>query len=209
MPSITKKQQNFMRLVHAVQNGVISPFKVGKKVATAARSMKVSDVKDFLMEKDGSKKCDISIKSRLLKNLKEIIEPMRLEESTISSTNEYTGLYDRTINMYRGIEFFPQELQAISNFKENQTEKTKFIVKYDKADEFGNNIDITIKKLKENDLFVYVAFIRHRTSDANSDENNIPTKKEKIKIIKSSPFKTLEGSKILTNFIMEVYRKNN
>ena len=45
MPAVSKKQQKFMGMVHAVQKGDISP--PSKAVSEAAKSIKPGDAKDF------------------------------------------------------------------------------------------------------------------------------------------------------------------
>lgn len=49
--AVSKKQQKFMGMVHAVQKGELSPEKVGGDVADAAKSMKKSDAEDFASTK--------------------------------------------------------------------------------------------------------------------------------------------------------------
>ena len=49
--SVSKKQQKFMGMVHAVQKGELSPSKVGGDVADAAKSMKPKDAEDFASTK--------------------------------------------------------------------------------------------------------------------------------------------------------------
>mgnify|MGYP001600105140 CR=1 FL=1 len=48
MPAVTQRQENFMRLVHAVQKGALKKSQVGTHVWKAAREMKQSSVKDFM-----------------------------------------------------------------------------------------------------------------------------------------------------------------
>jgi hypothetical protein len=47
MPAVSKKQQRFMGMVHAVQAGSLDPKDVSTDVRAAARTMKPSDVKAF------------------------------------------------------------------------------------------------------------------------------------------------------------------
>jgi len=49
MPSVSKKQQRFMGMVHAVQKGKMKA--PSKEVAAAAKTMKKSDAKDFAKTK--------------------------------------------------------------------------------------------------------------------------------------------------------------
>lgn len=223
MPSKSEKQRRFMWLVHGLQKGKLSPKKVGGKVAKAAHSMSSSDVNDFLMECMGLKECNLNAKSRLLKVLKELQEPMNLEEddmdtssqNVISSIKTFHGDFEKTIKMYRGYELSAQENQAIQNFdRVKPVEHNKFLVKYSKSDDFGNTTTIIIKKLqdKSSGKFVYTALIKNRSGndDLESSEES-PTNQNKegddIKIIKSIPINDYEGSEILTNFLEMVYFK--
>ena len=49
--AVSKAQQKFMGMVHAVQTGELSPSKVGDAVRQAAKSMKAGDVEDFAATK--------------------------------------------------------------------------------------------------------------------------------------------------------------
>ena len=51
MPSVSKAQQRFMGMVHALQKGEIKPSKVSGKVKKAAKSMKKKDADDFASTK--------------------------------------------------------------------------------------------------------------------------------------------------------------
>jgi hypothetical protein len=220
MPSHSEKQRKFMWLVHGIQKGKVSPDNIGGKAKKAANTMNPEDVKDFLMQECGLKECGTDSKLRILKALKELAKPdMKLEftdtpeQNVIASTKTLRGDYDQTLKMYRGIQFTVKEFQAIKNFASSKPTKVdKFFVKYDKADSFDNNTDITIKKLQEGGSFLYVAFIRNRSGEEEepeSPETGSPVQKEdEIKIIKSTPIDDQEGSEILTNFVMDVYHKN-
>ena len=231
MPSSSENQRKFMWVVHGIQKGKVSPGNAGDKAAKAARTMNPSDVKDFLMQECGLKECGKDAKVRLLKALKEVSgggpsEPMNLEayeeepkRNVISSTKTLHGDYDKTLTMYRGIQFTPKEAQAIQNFTDAKpTKLDRFFVKYDKADDFGNNTDITVKKLQEGGKFIYVAFVKSRSGEeempeepAAGPEGGAPPpqepNEEEIKIIKSTPIDDQEGSEILTNFLMDIYHK--
>jgi hypothetical protein len=229
MPSSTERQRKFMWVVHGIQKGKISPGDAGEKATKAAQQMKSSDVKDFLMQECGLKECGKDAKIRLLKALKEVSgagpsEPMNLEayeeepkRNVISSTKTLHGDYEKTLKMYRGIQFTPKEAQAIQNFTDAKpTKLDKFFVKYDKVDDFGNNTDITVKKLQEGGKFIYVAFVKNRPGEEETPEEpeagpagGAPQEpnEEEIMIIKSSPIDDQEGSEILTNFLMDVYHK--
>jgi hypothetical protein len=65
--AVSKKQQKFMGMVHAVQKGELSPDKVGGDVADTAKSMKPKDAEDFASTKH--------------KGLPEKVKPKLKEES--------------------------------------------------------------------------------------------------------------------------------
>jgi hypothetical protein len=171
MPSVSTKQRNFMHVVHAMQKGKMA--KSGK-AGQAADSMNPSDVKDFLMQECGFMECGPEVKMRILKGLKEIQEPMNLQEEVpptpnpVASSKTLHGDYEQTLTMYRGFEFLPKENQAIQNFDEVQpAEHDKFKVKYSKSDSsFTNTSTIVVKKLREpTGQFVYIALIKVRGGD--------------------------------------------
>ena len=59
MPSVSKKQQNFFKLVRAVQNGDVKKKEVSKSVRDAANGMtkkQVSDFADYLKTKKHKKR---------------------------------------------------------------------------------------------------------------------------------------------------------
>lgn len=217
MPAKSEKQKNFMGLVYGVQQGKVPKSKVGDKVTKAADSMSKEDVKDFLMQECGLRECNIDVKRRILSALKEIVEPMNLEEEyeednidPVATSKGYYGDFDKTIKMYRGYEFTPKENQAVQNFKNKPIEHDRFKIVYSKTDTSGNTSKIVIKKLKdENGKFLYTAIVKIRAGEEkpNDDVDNPETKKENIKIIKSIPINDNEGSEILTNFLQDVYYK--
>jgi len=48
MPAVSKAQENFFRLVNAVQKGALKRKQVGADVWKAAQTMKQSSVQDFM-----------------------------------------------------------------------------------------------------------------------------------------------------------------
>lgn len=160
-----------MYKVYGVQKGILKPHMVGSAVKKAARKMHPSSVKDFLTESPLNLSDDI--RKEIISVLKEIREPMYLEEqeqsiNPISKTFTKKGNFDQIANSYRGIQFLPKELQSVHNFMETKPSKLdKFHVKYDTTDQFGNNTTTIVKKLKEGDQFVYTAFTKY--SNANKE----------------------------------------
>jgi len=218
MPAKSEKQKNFMGLVYGVQQGKVPKSKVGDKVTKAADSMSKEDVKDFLMQECGLRECNIDVKRRILSALKEIVEPMNLEEEyeednidPVATSKGYYGDFDKTVKMYNDEnEFTPKENQAIQNFKIKPIEYDIFKVVYSKTDTSGNTSKIVIKKLKDsNGKFLYTAIVKIRAVEEKPDDNvdNSKIKGENIKLIKSIPIDYNEGSEILTNFLLDVYYK--
>lgn len=214
----TSKQRRFMGLVYGIQRGKISPNAAGPKASKAARNMNPSDVKDFLMQECGLKECGIDVKRRLLSTLKEIQEPMNLEEdsvpSVISSSKTLHGDFEQTLRMYRKNPFKPQENQAIQSFDEvKPISHDKTMVKYNKSNSFTQNSTIAIIKSQAPDgKYFYTAFIKVRGGQDSSDPSAEPTPQQasegdEIKIVNSIPIDDNEGSEILTNFLQEVYHR--
>lgn len=69
MPSVSKQQQKFMGLVHAVQKGDVPKSAISKKAQQVAKDMNPKDVKDFASTKH--KGLPKKIKQEILKKLKE------------------------------------------------------------------------------------------------------------------------------------------
>ena len=51
MPSVSKAQQHFMGMVHAIQKGEMPASEAGPKAQEAAKEMKPEDAKDFASTK--------------------------------------------------------------------------------------------------------------------------------------------------------------
>lgn len=219
MASVSDKQRKFMWIVHGVQKGKISPSSVGNKIRKASNSMRPDDVKEFLMQECGFKQCETETKRRILKGLKEIQEPMRLEEENPSSPNVIAssqtlhGDFDQTLKMYRGFQFTPKENQAIQSFTDAKpSDHNNFSVKYSKSDDFTHNSTIVIKKLRDpSGKFTYTAFLKVRGGEKSlsgeQPEQSTNKSGDEIKVVKSIPIDDKEGSEILTNFLQAVYHQ--
>ena len=70
MPALSKKQQKFMGMVHALNKGEIKPSDVSKDVQDVAKDMKKKDVKDFASTKHKG----LPMKKEVLNKLKEMIK---------------------------------------------------------------------------------------------------------------------------------------
>ena len=69
MPAVSKKQQKFMGMVHALNKGEIKPSDVSKDVQDVAKDMKKKDAKDFASTKHKG----LPMKKEILNKLKEMI----------------------------------------------------------------------------------------------------------------------------------------
>ena len=69
MPAVSKKQQRFMGMVHALNKGEIKPSDVSKDVQDVAKDMKKKDAKDFASTKHKG----LPVKKEVLNKLKEMI----------------------------------------------------------------------------------------------------------------------------------------
>ena len=70
MPAVSKKQQRFMGMVHALNKGEIKPSDVSKDVQDVAKDMKKKDAKDFASTKHKG----LPMKKEILGKLKEMIK---------------------------------------------------------------------------------------------------------------------------------------
>jgi hypothetical protein len=168
--STSPKQRRFMHTVYAMQHGKMP--KSGK-AGEAANSMDPGDVKDFLMQEFGMKKCPMEVKQRIYGNLKELQEPTSLQEfyddttpDVIATAKTFNGDYKDTLKKYRGTQYTPKENQAIENFTQvTPTVHNAFNVGYNKADFKGNATTIIVKKiLDQTGKYIYMALIKKRGS---------------------------------------------
>lgn len=84
MPSVSKNQQQFMGLVHALQKGEIDPEDVSQEVRDAAKSMSKKDAKDFASTKH--KGLPTKVKKEIYKRLKQ--EYARMDNRHSSGDDE-------------------------------------------------------------------------------------------------------------------------
>lgn len=78
--AVSKKQQKFMGMVHAIQKGELSPKEVGGSVAKAAKSMNASDVEDFASTKHKGLPEKKKEKKKVNENMNNIINENRINE---------------------------------------------------------------------------------------------------------------------------------
>lgn len=207
MPATSLKQKRFFGLVRGVQAGKVPKSKVSASVRKAARTMPIKSVDDFLKEKADNKS-----KKILLSILKEIHEPMMLDEANVNPVSKsftQKGEYDTFVNRFIGSPFQSKEIDSVNNYKKQlPSKKTSNEIKYETNDQFNNNVKTIIKKLKENNKFVYTAFQQYSSTtknDVQPDNNESDIMEEEIIITKSIPFvDEIEGGKILFDFIQKL-----
>jgi len=165
---------------------------------------------------------DISNPDNLLVNENEFTNKnSTYEPKTIAKTMVTNADFDSYINQRRGIEFTPKELQAVYNYLHARpSQQDKFFVKYETTDGFGNNETTVIKKWKENNQFVWIAFTKHEAAEESNSEvekkaeaqsqgmdsakssNGEMTIDDQIHISKTIPFiDDTQGANILSNFL--------
>jgi hypothetical protein len=99
--AVSKAQQRFMGMVHAVQKGDLNPDEVGSSVAKAAKTMKKKDVKDFAKTKHKGlpNHVDESTLRKIIKNvLKEIYEVNNQEKLNELSNDTIDNAYIKVMN---------------------------------------------------------------------------------------------------------------
>jgi hypothetical protein len=185
MPATSTKQTNTARLAGAVKAGNFPVSKAGPSVKNMAK-MSMDKLKHF-MYKEG---LSIEEKKKLLYGLKLVRqklakenamtlspqEPMYLDEevpnkerNVVAQTWTEEGDFDAHINKneLRGVEFAPQEQDAIQNYKKFSSPSliTSYMVRYESTDDFGNNTSTAVKKYMQGQgQWVFVAFAKHSSS---------------------------------------------
>jgi len=211
MPAKSEKQKRFFQMIRGLQTGKISPSKVSAKMKKAAKSISAKDAHDFATGKIQKEE-----KKKVLKILKEIAEPMYLNEeqtNPIAKNFIQKDIFDDYIRKFKGNIFSSMELESINNFIDSKpTIVEKDSIKYESNDQFNNNTTTVIKKLKEGNQFVYTSFSKYTKSTQNSDEkknieknpesNVVEDNKDEISITKSISFDNdIKGGEILSSFL--------
>lgn len=221
MPSVSPKQQRFFQ---AVKQAKKDPTYGSPEVRKVAGSMTDKDIDDF-----ASSVAEVKMKKTLLGILKDIREPMYLDESEMGIESKINPIaksfhvkdhFDQYIKRYIGQPLSPKEMEAISTFKEvkpSRVERTE--IWYENTDEFKNSTTTAIKKMKDGNQFSFNAFQKHSSSNvepeqpeggpapSEPDATEIPVEEEKddITISKSPLFKDeIEGGAILVEFLKKL-----
>lgn len=229
MPIKKSKLREFFGLIHGIHSGRIHPAKVSMLARKAAKKISPSDIKEYAKSKD--KKLPLKIMREILGILKDIHEPMYLNEvetNPVSKTFNIEGDYELELKKYMGVPFGQKELEAIDTYTETKPTKIeKNLIRYETTDAFQNTTTTVIKKLKEGSQFVYTAFTKYEQSQPKSENpsqgqgqpspgappmmeqdginGEEDKKKDTIVITKSTPFKDdIAGGSVLSEFLKKI-----
>jgi len=170
MPSKSIKQQNFFRAVKHAKHDPNAPTHLRK----VADSMTDSDIDDF-----ANQVAEFKIKKATLSVLKDIVEPMYLNEDdegqkeveAVSNTFHIKAEWAIYIKPYIGQPFSPKELEALDNFKEKKpTTVARTEIWYNTTDSFSISHTTVIKKMKDGGQFSFTAFQKQERPSPDKDK---------------------------------------
>ena len=161
MPAKSEKQRRFFGLVRAIQKGDKSAKDASPAARKVAGSISAKDAGDF-----ASSVAELKIKKAVLEILKDIHEPMYLDEekesNPVAKTFTVKDDFERYAKRYVGQPMSPKELEAIDNFQEAKPTKIERIeIRYENTDEFQNQTTTILKKMKDSGQFSFTAFTKH------------------------------------------------
>ena len=170
MPSVSSKQKHFFQSVKRAKHNPDAPAHL-KKVAS---SMNDSDIDDF-----ANSLAELKTKKAILSILKDIREPMYLQEvgeeptsiNPVATTFHVKEEWATYIKPYVGQPFTPRELDALGNFKEKQpitTARTE--IWYKATDTFGISHITVIKKMKDSGQFSFTAFQKQEKPESEEEK---------------------------------------
>lgn len=169
MPSSSKKQQRFFGLVRAVQKGEKSSSDVSPEVRKVANSISAKDASDF-----ASSVAEVKLKKAVLEILKDIRQPMYLQEqetNPVAKTFTVKDDFEKYVKRYIGQPLSPKELEAIDNFENAKPTKIERAeIRYENTDEFKNTSTTIVKKMKDSGQFSFNAFTKHKKMEIEPDE---------------------------------------
>jgi len=219
MPAHSEQQKKFFGLVRGVQSGKVHPSKVSADVRKVARSISSKDAGDF-----ASSIAELKIKKAVLSVLKELHEPMylnELETNPVAKTFNQTGEFEEYIKKFQGLPISPKEMEAIHGFKETKPTKIERTqIRYETTDTFNNSITTVIKKLREGSQILFTAFTKFSQTKPEEpeeqplDPNSPPAPDEptveepetdEIVVTKSASFTDdIKGGAILAEFLKKL-----
>jgi len=158
MPAKSEKQRRFFQAVKGAKHNPHAPANLRK----VANSMSEKDIDDFIKNES-----ELKTKKAILSVLKDIVEPMYLEESDegqqdiepVTNTFHVKADWATYIKPYIGQPFSPKELEALDNFKEKQPSSIKRTeIWFNTTDTFQISKTTVIRKMKDSGPFSYTAF---------------------------------------------------
>jgi hypothetical protein len=167
MPSSSEKQRRFFQAVKTAKH---NPNYGDAKIQKVASSMGDKDIDAF-----ASSVAELKTKKAVLAVLKELREPLHIDEETetnpVAKKFNVKDKFDNYIKKFLGQPFQPKELEAFDNFegaKPVQIQRTE--VKFETTDEFNYSTTTVLKKLKEGSQFVFTAFTKHSKAAPEGEE---------------------------------------
>lgn len=161
MPAKSEKQRRFFGVVRAIQKGDKSASSASPAARKVAGSISAKDAGDF-----AKSVAELKIKKAVLEILKDIREPMYLDEeketNPVAKTFNVKDDFEKYAKRYVGQPFSPKELEALDTFQEVKPTKIERIeIRYETTDEFQNTTSTILKKMKDSGQFCFTAFTKH------------------------------------------------
>ncbi len=174
MPSKTPKQQEFFKKVVSVQKGGPSPSPYVTKVAGSISKEDAEHFANALAEK-----VDLRTKKAIVAVLKDIREPMYLNEEgeeqdtidAVASTFHKKEEWAKYVRMYVGQPLSPKEIESLGNFKDKKPTKiARTEIWYNTSDSFGISRTTVVKKMKDSGQFSFVAFQKQERAEPEAQK---------------------------------------
>jgi hypothetical protein len=222
MPSSSEKQRRFFQAVKGAKQNPNAPAHLRK----VANSMTDTDIDAFASSVAEGK--DLQLKKTVLSILKDIQEPMYLQEDdTETNINPIAKTipsikrnFEQYVAEHLGHPLGTKEKEALNTFQDTKpTKVSREEIRYETTDEFQQSTTTVIKKMRSGTDFVFTAFIKHskpETPDekeappeAGAETGPTPTAKEagvdEIIVTNSIPFKDeIKGGSILAEFLKKL-----
>lgn len=208
MPSKSKKQQKLFGMVHAIQTGKLDPKSVSSHIQQIAKQINPKDAKDFASTNHRGLPEKVKEITSLLREIRKncsIQENNSQDKNPVAKKFTVNEEYDTYVKKFTGIEFRQKEIEAVRNYKEKPSENTKFLVKYESSDSYGNNTTTVIKKLKDGSKLCFTAF--EKSSQSDKQGNGGEPAKETVTVIRSiafDPVNEIESARILADFLLSI-----
>ena len=176
MPKKSLKRQQFFKEVLAVQNGGKS---LSPHVNKAANQINPEHAKHYANSM--SDKVDLRDKKAIVAMLKDIVEPMYLNEEdeeqnmmdVVSTTFHKKEIWSKYVRMYVGQPLSPKEIESLGNFKEKKPTKiARTEIWYNTTDSFGSSHTSVIKKMKDSGQFSFIAFQKQERVEPDKEEES-------------------------------------